>query len=157
MFLIGYSLFAMDPVQARLEKYWAVLLAAWIVLTIGVMWTYGIFLGHAEVFWGYSPLYVLTGWIGVLALMGAGRYLFDRTSTFAAYMGAASYPVYILHQAVLVAIAYYVVMLAIPPVLQFPAIVIFSLLLTFAFYEVLRRIPVVRALFGIAGPQKRTA
>ncbi|MDP2798115.1 MAG: hypothetical protein Q8N94_11540 [Methanoregula sp.] len=31
----------------------------------------------------------------------------------------------------------------------------FSVLLTFACYEVLRRIPVVRALFGIAGPQKK--
>jgi peptidoglycan/LPS O-acetylase OafA/YrhL len=157
IFLIGYSLFAMDSAQARLEKYWAVLLAAWIVLTIGVMWTYGILMGHSEVFWGSSALYVLTGWTGVLALMGAGRHLFDRTNAFTACLGAASYPVYILHQAVLVAIAYYVVMLAIPPALQFLAIVIFSLLLTFACYEILRRIPVVRALFGIAGPDKKMA
>lgn len=157
MFLIGYYLFAIDTVQAKVEKYWTVLLAAWIVLTIGVMWTYGIFLGHDEVFWGSSALYVLTGWTGVLALMGAGRHLFDRTNNFAAYMGAASYPVYIIHQAILVVIAYYVVMLAIPPALQFAAIVIFSLLLTFACYEILKRIPVVRALFGIAGPDKKTA
>ena len=157
MFLIGYYLFAMDPVQAQLEKYGAALMAAWIVLTIGVMWTYGMILGHHEVFWGNSAVYVLTGWTGVLALMGAGRHLVNTSSNLAAYMGAASYPVYIIHQAVLVAIAYYVVMLAVPPALQFLAIVIFSLLLTFACYEVLRRIPVVRALFGIASPQKKTA
>ncbi|MHB8163490.1 MAG: acyltransferase family protein [Methanoregula sp.] len=154
MFLIGYYLFSMDPVLARLEKYWAVLLAAWIFLTIGVMGIYGIFLGHDEVFWGQSALYVLTGWTGVLAFMGTGRHLFDRKNTFAEYMGTASYPVYILHQAILVAIAYYVVMLAIPPALQFAAIVIFSILLTFTCYEILRRIPGVRALFGIASPKK---
>lgn len=157
LFLIGYYVFSMDPVQAMVEKYWAVLLAAWIILTIGVMWTYGIFLGHYEVFWGSSAIYVLTGWTGVLALMGVGRHLFDFTNPFAAYMGAASYPVYIIHQAILVAIAYYVVMLAIPPALQFMAIVIFSILLTFACYEILRRIPVVRALFGIVRPRKKTA
>lgn len=157
MFLTGYYLFLMDSIQARLEKYWAVLLAAWIVLTIGVMWTYGIFLGHNEVFWGYSAIYVLTGWMGVLALMGTGRHLCDFTNNFADYLGAASYPVYIIHQAILVAIAYYVVKLAIPPALQFMAIVIFSILLTFACYEILRRIPGVRALFGIASPQKKTA
>lgn len=157
IFLIGYYLFSMDAIQARLEKYWAILLAAWIILTIGVMWAYGIFLGHSEVFWGYSAIFVLTGWIGVLALMGMGRHLFDRTNNFAAYMGAASYPVYIIHQAILVAIAYYVVKLTIPPALQFMAIVIFSILLTFASYEILRRIPGVRALFGIAHPQKKTA
>ena len=157
LFLIGYSLFAMDSVQVTVEKYWAFLLAAWIVLTIGVMWTYGMFLGHHEVFWGYSVLYVVTGWTGVLALMGAGRHLADRTNTFTAYMGAAAYPVYIIHQAILVAIAYYVVKLKIPPALQFLAIVIFSVLLTFACYEILRRMPGVRALFGIASPDKNTA
>ena len=157
MFLIGYYLVSIDSVQAQLEKYWVVLLAVWIVLTIGVMWAYGIFLGHSEVFWGSSAIFVLTGWIGVLALMGAGRHLCDSTNTFTAYMGAASYPVYIIHQAILVAIAYYVVKLAILPSLQFMAIVIFSILLTFACYEIIRKIPGVRVLFGIASPQKETA
>jgi glucans biosynthesis protein C len=154
MFLIGYYLFAEDPVQARLEKYRVVLLAAWIVLTIGVMWFGGMVLGYSGLFWGSSPLYVLTGWTGVLALMGAGRHLLDRTGSFAGYMGAASYPLYIIHQALLVAVAYYVVMLKIAPALQYLCIVILSLLLTFACYEVLRRIPVVRALFGIALGEK---
>ncbi|MDO9326389.1 MAG: acyltransferase family protein [Methanoregula sp.] len=155
IFLIGYYLFSMDPVQTMVETYWAVLLAAWIILTIGVMLIYGMILGHYDVFWGYSALFVLTGWIGVLAFMGAGRHLSDFTNNFAAYMGAASYPVYIIHQAVLVAIAYYVLMLAIPPALQFAVIVIFSFLLTFVCYEILRRIPGVRGLFGIARPQKK--
>jgi len=155
LFLIGYYLLARDFVQAELEKYWAVLLAAWIILTVGMMWIYGIFLAHNEVLWGSSAFYVLTGWVGVLALMGTGRHLFDIRNTFATYMGAASYPVYILHQAILVAIAYYVVMLAIPAALQFFAIVIVSLLLTFACYEILKRIPWVRVLFGIIGPEKK--
>jgi glucans biosynthesis protein C len=149
LFLTGYYLLAMDPVQVQLEKYWAVLSAAWILLTLGLIWIGGFIPGHSELLWGNSPIYVLAGWTGVLALMGAGRHLFNRTSNFTAYMGAAAYPVYIIHQAILVAIAYYVLMLAIPPALQFAAIVIVSFLLTFACYELLRRIPGVRALFGI--------
>nr|WP_320160596.1 acyltransferase family protein [uncultured Methanoregula sp.] len=156
MFLIGYYLLSLDPVLARLEKYRAVLLAAWIVLTIGVMWIGGIILGHSDVFWGSSPVYVLTGWTGVLALLGAGRHFLDITNSFTDYMTAAAYPVYILHLAFLVAVAYYVLMLAIPPALQYLAIVVFSFLSTFACYEIIRRIPVVRALFGIAGPKKKT-
>ncbi|MCK9581798.1 MAG: acyltransferase family protein [Methanoregula sp.] len=157
MFLIGYYLLAMDPVQARLENYWAILLAAWIILTIGVMWICGISLGYDEVFWGYSAAYVLTGWIGILALMGTGRHLLDCSNTFTAYMCAASYPVYILHQVILVAIAYYVVTFRISPALQFSVILVFSLLLTFSCYEIIRRIPGVRALFGIAGPRVKSA
>ena len=68
MFLIGYSLLALDQVLPKLEEDWAVLLAAWILLTIGVMLAGGIMLGHYEVFWGTSPFYVLTGWTGVLPL-----------------------------------------------------------------------------------------
>jgi len=64
---------------------------------IGVMWMYGIFLAHNEVSWGSSVFYVLTGWMGVLALMGTGRQLFDIRNSFATYMGAASYSVYIIH------------------------------------------------------------
>ncbi len=157
MFLIGYYLFAADPVQAKMEKYRAVLLAAWIALTIGIMWMYGIILGHSEVFWGYSAFFVLTGWTGVLALMGAGRHLLDSTNYFTTYLSTASYPVYILHQAILVVTAYYVLMFAIPPALQFAAIVIVSLPLTFACYEIIRRIPVVRTLFGITRPQRKNA
>ncbi|MFA4861372.1 acyltransferase family protein [Methanoregula sp.] len=156
IFLIGYYLFSTESVQDQLEKYRVVLVSAWIILTVGAMWMYGITLGHYEIFWGTSAIYVITGWTGVLALMGAGRHFFDRTSPFAAYMGAASYPVYILHLAFVVAIAYYVVMLAIPPALQFLIIMVTSFLLTFACYEILRRVPGVRALFGIAGPLKKT-
>ena len=155
IFLFGYYLFAMDSVQVQLEKYRVVLFTAWVILTIGGMWIGGIILGHSELLWGNSIIFVLTGWTGVLALMGMGRHLFNITNNFAAYMGEASYPVYIIHQAILVAIAYYVVMLAIPPALQFATIVIFSFLLTFACYEIIRRIPVVRALFGITSSKKK--
>ena len=157
LFLAGYAMLATEEVQEELEKNRAALVALWIALTAGVMWVGGIFLGHGELFWGSSPLFVLTGWIGVLTLMGAGRHLFDFSNSITAYLTAASYPVYIIHQAVLVAVAYYFVTSATPPVLQYPAIVVLSLLLTFACYEIVRRIPIVRALFGIATQQKEPA
>lgn len=158
LFLIGYCLLSQETVQARLEAHRNALLAAWIALTAGAIIGGGIFLGQPGVLWGTSPVFVLTGWAGVLALLGTGRHLLDRATPLTGYFATASYPVYILHQAVLVAVAYYVLLLpAIPPTLQFSAIVIISLLLTFAVYEILRRIPGVRALFGIAGPGKKPA
>jgi len=157
IFLIGYSLLAADGIQELLEKNLAWLLAAWIILTAGVMWIYGILLGHGEVFWGSSAAFVLTGWTGVLAIMGAGRHCLDTGTPLTTRLHAASYPVYILHQAILVAVAYYVLLMAgIPPVLQYAAIVLFSIILTFTCYEILKRIPGMRLLFGIAGMQEKT-
>lgn len=150
----GMCLLSHEPVLSRLEAHRIVLLAAWLVLTAGVMVGWGLIQGHTEVFWGSSPLFVLTGWTGVLALLANARHLFDQATPATAYLTAASYPVYILHQAALVAVAYYLLpVTTIPPALQFAAIVIASLLLTFAGYEIVRRIPGVRALFGIAGPE----
>jgi len=157
IFLIGYLLLSSDEIQELLEQYRAGLLSAWIILTAGVMWIYGILLGHGDVFWGSSAAFVLTGWTGVLALMGAGRRWLDTGTPLTARMHAASYPVYIIHQAVLVAVAYYVLLLAgIPQALQYAGIVFLSIVLTFACCEILKRIPGLRVLFGIAGMQEKT-
>lgn len=102
----------------------------------------------------HHPIF-LYKWLAVLALLGIGKHLMNRTGRFAAYMGGASYPVYILHQHILVAIAYYVLFVAFPPAIQYILIVIISLLLTFACYEVIRRIPGVRWHFGSSGAAKK--
>jgi peptidoglycan/LPS O-acetylase OafA/YrhL len=156
-FLIGYALVASDEAQVSLDKNWALLVALWIALTAGVMWIGGIMLGNWGFFWGSSPLYVLTGWAGVLALLGTGRHLLNFSNTITEYLAGASYPVYIIHHAVLVAAAYYLIAVPVPPVVQFTLIVLISLFVTFACYEIVRRIPVVRALFGIAVQKKDTA
>jgi len=158
MFLIGYYLFSQDAVQERLERYWSVLVAAWFLLTFCmIVFSGGILSGNLTLVDVIaSPLSPLAGWVGVLALLGTGRHLMNTTNPLTAYLGAASYPVYILHQPILVAVAWYILMWAAPPAVQFVVIVVFSVLLTFACYEILRRIPIVRVLFGIADPGKKT-
>jgi len=115
----------------------------------------GILLDHGEVFWGTSILYTLTGWIGVLALMDMGRHYLNRSVPLTAYLTASSYPEYIIHQAAVVAMAYYIVSIPVGPFLQYLAIVVLSVSVTFGCYEVLRRIPGIRRLFGIGGPVGR--
>jgi glucans biosynthesis protein C len=158
LFLVGYCLLSQDPVQARLEEHRHLLLAAWVLLTVGVTWGYGLLLGHNDVLWGTSPAFVLTGWVGVLALLGTGRHLLEVSSPATEYLTAASYPVYIIHQAVLVPVAYYILLMPpFMPALQYSAVILISLVLTFGIYEVIRRVPYIRALFGITLPEKNLA
>jgi len=156
-FLIGYALIASDKVQVSLDENRVLLIAVWVALTVGVMWIGGIVFGQWELFWGSSPLFVLTGWTGALALLGAGRHLLNFSNAVTAYLTAASYPVYIIHHAVLVAVAYYLIAVPVTPVVQYTLIVLISLVVTFACYEIIRKIPVVRALFGIAVQKKDPA
>jgi peptidoglycan/LPS O-acetylase OafA/YrhL len=152
---MGYYLFSLDTTQNILEKNWKFLLVSWVILTIAFL-TGGL-MGHPELGFGTSPLNCLAGWMGVLALIGTGKRFINTTSSFSAYMGAASYPLYIIHMPIMLALAYYVLMLAISPAVQFAIILIGTILLTLACYEILKRIPVVRVLFGIPAPRKKTA
>ncbi|WML68092.1 MAG: hypothetical protein METHP_01671 [Methanoregula sp. SKADARSKE-2] len=89
------------PVLALIEEYRVALLAAWIALMIRVMGSAGSLLDHDGGFTrGDHFLHTLTGWMGVLALMGMGRrHYLNRSTPLTAYLTASSYPVYIIHQA----------------------------------------------------------
>jgi glucans biosynthesis protein C len=85
----------------------------------------------------------------VLAVLGlACRYL-NRNHPFLEYTAEAAYPVYIVHQAVLVGLAFFVVRWPLLPIFKYLAILLGTLVLSFSLYELLiRRIQITRFLFG---------
>jgi peptidoglycan/LPS O-acetylase OafA/YrhL len=91
----------------------------------------------------------LATWLVILGLLGYGRRYLDRTSPALVYLGEASYPVYLLHQTVIVIAAYYVVDLAAAEPLQWLTLMAVSVAGTFALYEVVRRTRVTRFVFGM--------
>jgi glucan biosynthesis protein C len=102
--------------------------------------------------WGRSGL-VLLGmaalWLMLMGAMGLGKRYLDRTSRTQKYLAESSYPVYILHQTVIVIIAFYVVELAVPGAVQWVLLLIAAVAGTFALYEIVRRVGVLRFLFGM--------
>ena len=48
-------------------------------------------------------------WLALVGLLGCGKCYLDRTSPALSYLAEGSYPVYILHQTVIVVIAFYLV------------------------------------------------
>ena len=77
------------------------------------------------------------------------RYL-DRTSPALAYLAEASYPLYILHQTVIVVLAFYLIAQCRGRgVAQWLALLSASVQRTFGLYEVVRRIRPLRAMFGL--------
>ena len=69
-----------------------------------------------------------------------------------AYLAAAVLPLYVLHQPIVVAVAYGVVGWTAPVPLKYAVIVAVSLALTVAAYDLLvRRTRVTRFLFGMRG------
>ena len=68
----------------------------------------------------------LASWLVIVGLLGYGKRYLDRTSPALAYLAEASYPVYILHQTVIVVAAFFVVGLAAAEPLQWLTLLVVS-------------------------------
>lgn len=88
-------------------------------------------------------------WTMLIGMLGAGKHYLDRTSPRLAYLAEASYPVYILHQTVIVLAAFWLVRLPVGLPAQWAAVFVSAIVVTFAIYELVRRIGVLRFLFGM--------
>ncbi len=75
-----------------------------------------------------------------------------RRARVLAYLAEASLPYYVLHQPIVVAVAYGVVRWDAPIIAEYPVIVAISLVLTLGAYDLLvRRTRVTRVMFGMRG------
>ncbi|GAA3564825.1 hypothetical protein GCM10022419_051860 [Nonomuraea rosea] len=113
---------------------------------------------------GVRTLYGLAGWCWVVAILG----FLDRPRSPSAqveerpprrvyaYLAPAVLPLYILHQPIVVTVAYFVVGWRAPILVEYLVIVALSLVLTVAVYDVLvRRTRITRFLFGMRPPTAR--
>lgn len=89
-------------------------------------------------------------WWWQLVFLGYGKHLLSFRNRALDYLSEASYPLYILHQSVMVVLAWFV--LKQPWVWQqkYPVLLVGTLAISFLIYEaVVRRVPVLRTLFGM--------
>lgn len=92
---------------------------------------------------------MLGAWLVVMGLMGLGRRHLDRPSRTLAYLSQAFYPIYILHQTVIVVSAFFLIRSAAAWPAQWLAILVVAVAATFGLYDLVRRTPVTRFLFGM--------
>ena len=143
-FLMGYFVFSHDEVQEKLEKAWIPLLAcAFVAGTVLVVTTFG--QDNTSPQYLGSPLNCLYGWLMCLAMMAWFKAHFDRTGAFAGYMTRSSFGVYILHYLVIAALGYMMKMYThLAPWMMYVILFVAVMTISFALYEVIKRIPFVR-------------
>lgn len=89
-------------------------------------------------------------WFWLIAILGFGMRYLNFGSTALSYATKAVYPFYILHQTVIVIIAYYIVTLHYSIGLKLAFISILSFLIIFLLYEfMIRRTSLTCLLFGL--------
>lgn len=115
--------------------------------------------------WGYNAgnaaLQLLQGfnaWFWVLAILGFGRRHLSFRNKLLDYAGEGIYPFYLLHQTVIVIIAFYVIRAPDGVWAKFWFTSLVSLALTIASYDLLvRPFRITRYLFGMKNPPRAAA
>lgn len=159
-FIYGYILMADTRFEEAIERSKRVaLILGLVAFVLFIVWRdlgLGSQLNIPEWFWGITYRRSIVSWFLILALLGYGkRYLNtppqSRSSrVFLGYFGEGSYPFYILHQTVIVVIAFFVAQWAAGVTAKYLIIAAAAYLGTILLYDLLvRRTNVTRFLFGM--------
>jgi len=89
-------------------------------------------------------------WLAIVAVLGFARRHFNRDNAARRYLTTAVFPVYILHQTVIVVAAHALQPVRLSPLLEGSVLVLVTTAVCFLGYEAIRRIAVLRPLFGLA-------
>jgi glucan biosynthesis protein C len=151
-FALGAVAIADDAFAETAERLWAPSLAAGAALTLVFVMTGPVRDAMPDpsvqlALVNYAGF--LGSWLVIVGLLGIGRKWLDRPSPALAYLAEGSYPVYILHQTVIVLLAFVIVTLPIAGPLQWALLLGASVAATFALYEGARRLAPLRLVLGM--------
>ena len=147
-FMLGYFLLSNESVLERAEKHRFILLFMSILTSILILlgWS-GVIQGIPVIAYGIFSSFC--AWVTILALFGICRRNLNYTNKITDYFSKSSFAVYVFHQTWIVVAAYYVFMFTSNPAVQMLIILCASVIATFLSYEVFKRTPFTRFLFGI--------
>ena len=158
-FILGYMLFASKGLQEAVRKQ-----GGWFLLAAVVFSVSHLILKFAvrPVFYEDIDIRLLATWGWIVGLLWLGGRSLNFTNGFLAHVNEMVLPFYILHQTVIVVVAYFVVQTGLAISLKYSMTAAISLAVIVATYELLvRRIGVLRFLFGMrkkpVGPHSRPA
>ncbi len=101
--------------------------------------------------YAYLSLFPLTAWLWVFALIGYGKKYINRKHPILNYVNEAVYPFYILHQTVIVILAYYVVQVSDSILSKYLFIMLMTFVISILIYHLLiRPSNIMRYLFGMS-------
>lgn len=155
IFILGYLAVADGRMQKTINRLrlpaLIALPACLVLLTVMVFsWGFGMYSDFSVQQIGMAFLRNFTLMLTLTVLLGYANKFLNRDSKALPYMSRAAFPVYILHQSVMMVAAFFVVQWALPVWGKFLLIIVLSFGATMGIYEFLvRRIGFMRFLFGV--------
>jgi peptidoglycan/LPS O-acetylase OafA/YrhL len=154
VFLLGFLVVCDPRFAERAERFRFPAFFLGIALTVLWVETAGFRDSLADPSWGRAGLAFLGSaalWLMIIGSVGIGKRYLNKPSAAERYLAEASYPVYIIHQTMIVVFAFPVVDFGIHPAAQWIVILGCSIASTFFLYEIVRRVGALRFLLGMRG------
>jgi glucan biosynthesis protein C len=165
-FALGYILFADERFISAIRRDWLILLTFPTVIVLGLL---GMYLADLPVLsWSEAPgipqFYLLQIFVTIIAvcysltMLFVGMRLLDFSNRWLRYGQEAALPFFVLHQPVIIVIAFFVVQWNADILVKLPVVVLSSFAVTIGLYElIIRRINPLRLLFGMKSRSLDTA
>nr|WP_315250293.1 acyltransferase family protein [uncultured Duganella sp.] len=159
-----FFLFAFGALMAMRSGFWArveaqrwtslgLWLCSWALVVI--YWSIPDALADTPAVLQWKPVmravYCVCQWTAILTMCGFGRRHLNFDSARRRYLTEAVFPVYILHQTLIVTMAHWLKPVKLAPGIEGVFLVVLTFGISFSVFEVVRRIAVLRPLFGL-GP-----
>jgi len=150
VFLLGAAMARQGAFWQRLEDARFFALGAFLAAWAAVLWYNSVY----EQFADWLPLarsaYALCQWGGIVAACGFAHRHLNFDSAKRRYLTQAVFPLYILHQSLIVVLAYWLKPAHIAPVAEAAMLVVLTLAICFAVFELVRRVAWLRPMFGLS-------
>jgi surface polysaccharide O-acyltransferase-like enzyme len=146
-FIIGFFLATNDNIINNIGKYCYVF---GLITLVGIV---GLFI--EKYFIGiqsglqYKFIHYCIYWITLLTILGYGNKFLNKNAKVLTYFNKAAFPVYILHQTILVIIGYYILKIINTGIIPYISIMVITFIITIIIYEIISKIKIMKIMFGI--------
>jgi glucan biosynthesis protein C len=155
-FVLGYLLFSDERFLRAIRRDWPILLGTGIIAILGAT-AIGMSIESFDIeraprtfreflMWG---LIAVCGWCWTAFMLYIGMRYLDRGSKALRYGLSANLPFFVVHQPVILAIAYFVVQWEAPVALKLLVVVLGAFAVSIGLTELVKRVGILRVLFGM--------
>ncbi len=143
LYLLGYYLFNNEKIIEKIMYHKYIILGLFSLSQLILVVVYYQFSYYGDL------LVNFVGWLGVLSWIIIGKLFLDNENKITNYFKKASFPIYILHQTILVIIGYYALTRIDNVISQISIIICGSFISTIIVYEMISKIPIFKKIIGV--------
>ena len=158
LFVLGFAIARADAVWDAIESSRHVAGATAVACGVFLAIYFHAYIGDAlpptALLWTQRVIWAVMQWSVIIAVLGYARHVSPGDSPALRYLAAAVFPVYILHQTIIVVLAHNLKPFALPPPVEGPLLIVATFALCFSGVEIIRRVPLLRPLFGLKPPRR---